>query len=71
MSDHTQFVTWAPLRNLQQPWVFVYYAVGFGGLTYLVQGESVGMAVFGGLLFALLMSLWRGGRQRRLHKRNP
>ena len=64
-------MTWPPLKNLQQPWIFVYYAVGFGGLTYLVQGKSVGTAVFGGLLFALLMSLWRGGRQRRLRKGLP
>jgi hypothetical protein len=45
----------APLRNLRQPWLFVYYAVGFGALSYLVSHTSVGRAIFAGLLFAVLM----------------
>lgn len=67
--DHTELVTWPPFRNLQQPWLFVYYAVAFGGLTYLIQGGSPGGAVVGGLVFAIAMSLWHERRQRSSRKR--
>jgi hypothetical protein len=59
----------APLRNLRQPWLFIYYAVGFGAVSYLVSHTSIGPAIFAGLLFAVLMSIW-GERRRRLAKQN-
>jgi len=48
-----------PLSNLRQPWLFAYYAVGFGGLSYLFSHTSVGWAILGGLLFAGVMSWMR------------
>lgn len=60
----------APLRNLRQPWLFIYYAVAFGALSYLISHTSVGLAIFAGLLFAALMSIWGERRRRRLAKQN-
>jgi hypothetical protein len=60
----------APLRNLRQPWLFVYYAVGFGAVSYLISHTSIGLAIFAGLLFAVLMSIWGERRRRRLAKQS-
>jgi hypothetical protein len=53
----------APLRNLGQPWLFVYYTVAFGGLIclirrdgYLIRRDGVGISLAQGLLFAGIMS---------------
>ena len=62
--SHTHLVSRPRLR---QPWVFVYYAVGFGVLTYVIQDITVRTAVVGGIGFALLMSIWRELRLRRAH----
>jgi hypothetical protein len=53
---------------MRQPWLFVYYAVAFGGLMYLLQRGSVSTAVIQGVAFALLMSVWHElGRRWRSH----
>ncbi len=56
---------WPWVRKMRQPWLFVYYAVAFGGLTYLIRSTSLPAAVAEGLGFALLMSIWREIRLRR------
>jgi hypothetical protein len=61
---------WPWVRKMRQPWLFVYYAVAFGGLTYLLQNRGVFWSVWGGLTFAVLMSLWRELRKRRTGSRN-
>jgi hypothetical protein len=57
-------VTWPWLKNMRQPWLFVYCAVAFGGLMYFFQSESVSTAVIQGVAFAVLMSGWRELRRR-------
>ena len=61
---------WPWLRKIRQPWLFIYYAVGFGVLSYVVSGDSVGLAVVGGLMFATLMSVW-GEIRKRWHRSDP
>jgi hypothetical protein len=55
---------WPWVRKMRQPWLFVYYAVGFGGLTYLFQRLGLFWAIWEGLAFAVLASLWREVRGR-------
>jgi hypothetical protein len=56
---------WPWLRKLRQPWLFIYYAVGFGGLMYLIERRSVVGAVVLGLVFATVMSILHEIRLRR------
>jgi len=59
-------------RNLKQPWLFLYLAVGFGLLNFFFSHESLPLAIFGGLLFACLMTVfmplylrWKSARKGR------
>ena len=58
----------APLRNLRQPWLFIYFALGFAALNLLISRSSIPFAVASGLLFATLMSIWTERRRRRIVK---
>ena len=43
--------------NLKQPWLFVFYALGFGVLTFLFGHGSLPLSILGGLVFACFMTL--------------
>jgi membrane associated rhomboid family serine protease len=64
----------------RQPWLFVFLAVGFGGLQYLggwlqiISTKSVWAAAADGLIFALLMSVFfavQGARRQRTPNAKP
>jgi hypothetical protein len=46
------------VRNLGQPALFLWLALGFGVIAYFVSGESLVRGIVGGLAFAVLISLW-------------
>jgi len=60
----------AMVRKMRQPWLFIYYAVAFGALMYLFRRDGVAAAIFAGVLFATLMSIWREVRRRRSRARD-
>jgi hypothetical protein len=61
----------APLRNLRQPWAFIYFAVGFGLVNYLLTGRGdLVWSLISGLVFAVLMSILVAIRRSRMAKDN-
>jgi cyanate permease len=45
--------------------MFAFFAVGFGGITYLLEGGDIWWGVRRGLVFALGMTLFQAVRLRR------
>jgi len=52
------------LRNLRRRGLGLFLAVGFGVVAYFASGHSIGRAIFGGIAFAVLISLWLQVRKR-------
>jgi hypothetical protein len=56
------------MRNLKQPWLFIYYAMAFGLVSYFID-RDVAWAVVAGLIFASAMSAFMALRKRRTDSR--
>jgi hypothetical protein len=60
----------------QRPWYYrsVFYAVGFGVLSYFVSGDTVGLAIVGGVFFSALMTaldlLWVSPRRKKREQKS-